>query len=57
MVCAPVRKDNPRAIDRTGAQTMLYLSLVFCTSSDDAMLYICIIDIIQIFVKIFHRLL
>ena len=38
MVCAPVRRDNPRAlapsfssgiIDRTGAQTMLYLT---CTT-------------------------
>ena len=33
MVCAPVRRDNPRAKARglslrTGAQTMLYLSLV-----------------------------
>ena len=32
MVCAPVRRDNPRALARelslrTGAQTMLYLSL------------------------------
>ena len=33
MVCAPVRRDNPRAKARglslrTGAQTMLYLSIV-----------------------------
>ena len=39
MVCAPVRKDNPRAfiegiIDRTGAQTMLYLTCTTNTSVD-----------------------
>ena len=26
MGCAPVRRDNRETIDRTGAQTMLYLS-------------------------------
>ena len=41
MVCAPVRRDNPRAlarssgiIDRTGAQTMLYLTCTTITSVD-----------------------
>ena len=39
MVYAPVRKDNPRAlamgiIDRTGAQTMLYLTCTIISSVD-----------------------
>ena len=39
MVCAPVRRDNPRAfargfIDRTGAQTMLHLTCTIITSVD-----------------------
>ena len=39
MVCAPVRRNNPRAfspgiIDRTGAQTMLYLTCTTITSVD-----------------------
>ena len=39
MVCAPVRRDNPRAlargvIDRTAAQTMLYLTCITITSVD-----------------------
>ena len=43
MVCAPVWRDNPRAlaisfsegiIDRTGAQTMLYLTYTTITSVD-----------------------
>ena len=39
MVCAPVRRDNPRAtssgiIDRTGAQTMLYLTCTMIYSVD-----------------------
>ena len=39
MVCAPVRRDNPRAlargvIDRTGAQTMLYLACTTISSVD-----------------------
>ena len=39
MVCAPVRRDNPRAfssgiIDRTGAQTMLYRTCTTITSVD-----------------------
>ena len=39
MVCAPVRRDNPRVfssgiIDRTGAQTMLYLTCITITSVD-----------------------
>ena len=39
MVCAPVRRHNPRAlargiIDRTGAQTMLYLTCTTTTSVD-----------------------
>ena len=44
MVCAPVRRYNPRAlaggggggevIDRTGAQTMLYLTCTTITSVD-----------------------
>ena len=35
MVCAPVRRDNPLArgiIDRTGAQTMLYLTCTIISS-------------------------
>ena len=35
MVCAPVRRDNPQAlaiIDRTGAQTMLYLTCTMISS-------------------------
>ena len=37
MVCAPVRRDNPRALARglslrTGAQTMLYLTCTTITS-------------------------
>ena len=39
MVCAPVRRDHPRAlamgiIDRTGAQNMLYLTCTTITSVD-----------------------
>ena len=39
MVCAPVRRDNPRAfssgiIDRTGAQTVLYLTCTMLSSVD-----------------------
>ena len=39
MVCAPVRRDNPRALARglslrTGAQTMLYLTCTTITSVD-----------------------
>ena len=42
MVCAPVRRDNPRAlaressgiIDRTGTQTMLYLTCTMISSVD-----------------------
>ena len=39
MVCAPVRRDNPRAEARglsvrTGAQTMLYLTCTTITSVD-----------------------
>ena len=38
MVCAPVRRDNPRCrgwiINRTGAQTMLYLTCTTITSVD-----------------------
>ena len=36
MVCAPARRDNPRegTIDRTGAQTMLYLTCTTLTSVD-----------------------
>ena len=40
MVCVPVRRDNPRAlvgvgiIDRTGAQTMLYLTCTTIISVD-----------------------
>ena len=39
MICAPVRRDNPRAlargiIDRTGAQTMLYLTCTTIISVD-----------------------
>ena len=39
MVCAPVWRDNPRAlargiIDRTGAQTMLYLTCTTISSVD-----------------------
>ena len=38
MVCAPVRRDNPRAlatiIDRIGAQTMLYLTCTTIISVD-----------------------
>ena len=42
MVCAPVRRDNPRAlasfsegiIDRTGAQTMLCLTCTMISSVD-----------------------
>ena len=39
MVCAPVRRDSPRAsargiIDLTGAQTMLYLTCTTITSVD-----------------------
>ena len=37
MVCAPVRKDNPRARGlslRTGAQTMLYLTCTMISSVD-----------------------
>ena len=39
MVCAPVQRDNPRAlakgiIDRTGAQTMLYLTCTTISSAD-----------------------
>ena len=33
MVCAPVRRDNG-IIDRTGAQTMLYLTCTTITSVD-----------------------
>ena len=38
MVCAPVRRDNPSfsegIIDRSGAQTMLYLTCTTITSVD-----------------------
>ena len=39
MVCAPVRRDNPRALARglslrTGAQTMLYLTCTTISSVD-----------------------
>ena len=39
MVCPPVRGDNPRAyiswiIDRTGVQTMLYLTCIMISSVD-----------------------
>ena len=39
MVCAPVRRKNPRAlargiIDRAGAQIMLYLTSTTITSGD-----------------------
>ena len=39
MACAPVRRDNPRAlaegiIDRTGAQTVLYLTCTMLSSVD-----------------------
>ena len=41
MACAPVRRDNPRALAlarglslRTGAQTMLYLTCTTITSVD-----------------------
>ena len=41
MVCAPVRRDNPRALAkarrlslRTGAHTMLYLSCTMISSID-----------------------
>ena len=39
MVCAPVRRDNPRAlsegiIDRTGTQTMLYLTCTMICNVD-----------------------
>ena len=38
MVCAPVRRKSPRAgiIDRTGAQTMLYLTCTMTSSLDFA---------------------
>ena len=41
MVCAPVRRDNPRALARgsslrTGAQTMLYLTCTMLFSVDIA---------------------
>ena len=41
MVCAPVRRDNPRAlargiIDRTDAQIMLYLTCTMITSVEFA---------------------
>ena len=41
MVCAPVRRGNPRALARglslrTGAQTMLYLTCTTTTSVDFA---------------------
>ena len=37
MVCAPVRRDNPRALARglsTGAQTMFYLTCTMISSLD-----------------------
>ena len=35
MVCAHVRRDNPRALSlRTGAQTMLYLTCIMISSVD-----------------------
>ena len=41
MICAPVRRDNPRALAkarglflRTGAQTMLYLTCTIISSID-----------------------
>ena len=39
MACAPVRRDNPRAlargvIDHTGAQTMLYRTCTMISSVD-----------------------
>ena len=35
MVCAPIRRDNSEGIiDRTGAQTMLYLTCTMISSVD-----------------------
>ena len=34
MVCGHVQRDNPRIIDRTGAQTMLYLNCTMISSVD-----------------------
>ena len=36
MVCAPVRRESLGIIDRTGAQTMLYLTCTTITSLDRA---------------------